>query len=359
MRPDGDVFDFNQFSKIRGDATKDEMSDHTPTWAVVATVDEPPALVQAFVAWHLSLGADAIFLYFDRPDDPAIKLFAGMPQVSIICCDIAHWLRVGKSRPRRHQVRQVRNARDAYAQTQADWLLHIDADEFLWPGTAIAGQLAAVAHDVDSVIVPVAERVFLSDETGPSVLSGAFRRPFRGPADEGRAVFGADFDFTYRGLTGHALGKAFVRSGRELNMSIHRAGMDDNGTPVTQRCTPDQIELLHFDGLTRQYWIYKLMRMARRLAVGGGMPPSPHRRKQADGVFANADGAGQLYDRLKVCDDARAALLRERGLLATPDFDPTAALAQFFPDQTIDLSPDAVDRWLGANKKKIMAFLHE
>ena len=80
-----------------------------PTWAVVATVDEPLAVVQTFVAWHLSLGAAHVYLYCDRPNDPVQAAVAHLPRVSVVICDDAHWLRIGKSRPRRHQVRQVAN----------------------------------------------------------------------------------------------------------------------------------------------------------------------------------------------------------------------------------------------------------
>ena len=354
------MVDFNQFSKIRCGASKDDMADVRSTWAVVTTVDEPPALVQAFVAWHLSQGAEAVFLYFDRPEDPAIGLFADLAQVTVVPCDAAHWMRVGKSRPRRHQVRQVRNARDAYARTQADWLIHIDADEFLWARKPVIDCLTSVEIAADSLIVPVVERIYLAGAVGLSVLEGAFRRPFRMPADVGRAVFGPDFDLTYRGLTGHSLGKAFVRTGRPLKLSIHRAIHEDSDAELQiVQGQEDELELLHFEGLTRRYWIYKLMRMAEALVKRDGMPPSPHRRRQADALLADADGAGRLHDRLKACDDATLALLKENNLLSAPLFDPSEALTKFFPDQQIDLSPEAIDRWLEANKAKVMAFLNE
>jgi hypothetical protein len=120
-----------------------------PTWAVVATVDEPPAVVQAFVAWHLSLGAAHGYLYFDRPDDPVQRAVVHLPQVSAVACDEANWLRIGKSRPRRHQVRQVANARDAYARADADWLVHIDADEFLWSQGPLTDHLYSVSAAAD------------------------------------------------------------------------------------------------------------------------------------------------------------------------------------------------------------------
>ena len=42
--------------------------DDVPSWAVVATVSEPAALLTAFAAHHLDLGAAAVHLYLDTPN---------------------------------------------------------------------------------------------------------------------------------------------------------------------------------------------------------------------------------------------------------------------------------------------------
>lgn len=349
---------FIQFCQNRDDDSKGGMTQDRPTWAVVATVDEPPALVQAFVAWHLSLGASQVFIYCDRPDDPVQALLAHLPQVTVVPCNEAHWLRIGKSRPRRHQVRQVGNARDAYARMEADWLLHCDADEFLWPGMPVSETLAGVAEVTDAVVVPVAERVHCPHAVETSIFEGAFRRPFRQPASKGRRLFGPDFDLTYRGLTGHSQGKAFVRRGRALKLSIHRP----------QPARPDQqivletagtaaLELLHFDGLTPRYWIYKLARMMHALEKRDGMPPSAHRRKQAEALKADPDSGLALYDRLKRPDGKFTDLLKRSNLWAAPMFDPSASIAAYFPPQSVDLRPSAVDAWLHQEKSHVLAFL--
>jgi hypothetical protein len=145
---------------------------------VVTTVDEAPAVVQAFAAWHLSLGAAHVFLYCDRPDDPVQEAVAHLPRVSVAACDDAYWLRIRKSRPRRDQVSLVANARDAYARTDDDWLFHIDADEFLWPQAPITHDLSAVSAASDCLIIPVVEREHLEGAQNQFIFEGAFRRPF-------------------------------------------------------------------------------------------------------------------------------------------------------------------------------------
>ncbi len=336
------------------------MLDTQPLWSVVATVDEPPQLVQAFVAWHLALGADQIHLYFDRPDDPTIALLSHLPQVIITGCDEAYWTRSGKSRPHRHELRQTRNARDAYCKTKSAWLLHCDADEFIWSSGLVAGQLSDTEPAADAIAVPVAERVYLTGQTTMTIFEGAFRRPFPARGKEGRNMFGPDFDMTYRGLTGHAVGKAFVRTGRPLHMAIHRpASRDKDRMPHVVRSDPKLLELLHFEGLTPQYWIYKLLRMAERQLNQDGMPMPAHRLGQADALFVDPDAGRDLHDRLKSIDTGLQAKLSARDLLVQPPFDVTSALNRYFPDQQVNLSPSAIDEWLRAKKAGVLSFLHK
>jgi len=334
------------------------MRQDAPTWSVVATVDEPPALVQAFVAWYLALGAEQVFLYFDRPDDPVQPMLAHLPQVTVVPCDAAHWLRMGKSRPRRHQVRQVRNAQDADARADTDWILHCDADEFAWAERPVADALARLSADTDCLVLPVAERVHGARASGASIFEGAFRRPFRGRNEKGPHLFGPDYALTYRGLAGHAQGKAFVRRGRSLKMSIHRPRPARKDQDLTlERAEVDALELLHFEGLTPAFWAYKLTRMVHALAERDGMPPSPHRRRQADALIAGPDGPASLYQRLKCPDAKTVALLKSYGLWADRVFDPSPLVARYFPGHPYDPSPEAIDRWLIEEKPRIVSYL--
>lgn len=334
------------------------MVNDIPTWTVVATVNEPPALVQAFVAWHLSQGASAVLLYCDDPSDEVQGVFAHLPQVDVIVCDDLHWQRVNNGRPHRHEVRQVCNAREAYAKAETDWVLHIDADEFVWSGPGVGQALAATAPDVDALIAPVAERVYPQTATDVTILEGAFRRPFRGNEVEGFRIFGADYALTNRGLTGHAQGKAFVRTGRPLKLSIHRPRPSrGNDEPLFARADPATVELLHFEGLTPLHWAYKLTRMARAFEMDDGMPLSSHRRKQADLLLKDPNDAGTLHDRLKCPGAALRERLRRRDLLASPAFDVSRALEIFLPEQSIDLTPQGIDVWLQREKSEVMSFL--
>ena len=334
------------------------MTASNPTWAVVATVDEPPAVVQAFVAWHLSMGASHVSIYCDRPDDPLVDILRDLPKVTVIASDNAHWLTLGSSRPRRHEVRQVRNARHAYAATDADWLIHMDADEFIWSDAPISEHLASLAETVDAWGLPVAERVHLADDPGLSIFEGAFRRPYHGSNKQGRETFGRGYYLTYKGLTGHAQGKTFARANRALSLSIHRAKSEVEGYDVIHERAPcDAVELLHFDGLTAFQWSFKLARLAFALERADGMLPPVHRARQLKSLYDDRERAPALYERLKSVDDAMQDVMRAHDVWSQPPFDPGPALAALFPDAKIDLSPTAIDAWLRSNKKHVLSYL--
>ncbi len=330
------------------------MAMREPSWAVVATVDEPPALVQAFVAWYLSLGASEVFLYFDRPDDPAAAM--QVPDVTVTRCDAGHWVRLGKRRPDKHEIRQLRNATDAYGRMQSDWLLHVDADEFLWVRQPVATCLDSAYPWTDCIVVPVAERVYVEDAPVSSVFSGAFRRPFKGKAEEGVAQFGPDYDLSLRGLTGHAIGKSFTRAGRDLDVSIHRPKPKKNAQLADVETAPGvDMELLHFDGLTPLHWVCKLLRRADAFANHNGMVPSSHRQRQIDAVLGDPRAAFALYDRLKVFDKGRRDGLMQLGLWVDVGFDPTVTFSRTGPEHYIDLSPAAIDTWLWSRSQTLLS----
>jgi hypothetical protein len=295
------------------------------------------------------LGASEIFLYFDRPDDPAAPLVAAVPGVDVICCDAPHWARLGWARPHKHQIRQARNANDAYRRTGADWLLHVDADEYLWAADPVEACLAPVAQTVPCAVVTVAERMALP---GGSMFAGPFRRPFLGAADAGRDLFGPDFDLTFRGLTGHALGKSFVRAGQKIHMSIHRP--KPKGADALEAQTVTGLGLLHFDGLTRLQWVYKLLRKADAVLNDNGMPPSPHRARQIAGVLLDPQAGFAMYDRVKQITPTLKAQLQALDLWCDVAFDPAPALAQIFPGCAVDLSSEAADAWLWAQQGDLL-----
>ena len=117
------------------------------SWGIVATVKAASEDILNFAAHHIELGADEVNIYLDEPNQAAEALDAH-PKVKLTLCDAKYWkMRRPKEehqRPPMHQGRQFANAKWAYMHTKVDWLIHIDIDEFLWPETPVAQQLAAL-----------------------------------------------------------------------------------------------------------------------------------------------------------------------------------------------------------------------
>lgn len=110
------------------------------------TVDEPAALVMANVAWHLGTGAASVHVYLDRPDDPVEHPLSQVPGVVVTRCTKAHWARLAPDgRPLLQMRRQSLNANHArdrmVKRRSADWIVHLDADEFLRQSAPLAREL--------------------------------------------------------------------------------------------------------------------------------------------------------------------------------------------------------------------------
>ncbi|MEM7240322.1 MAG: glycosyltransferase family 2 protein, partial [Pseudomonadota bacterium] len=179
------------------------------SWAIATTCKDVPEVVLAFVAHHLEAGASEIFLFFDDPLDPSADLVDGLDRVRVFRCDAAHWTDLGTSRPRSHLRRQTMNADHALGLSGAEWIGHIDVDEFLWSAGTFGDVLDR--RSADAVRVLPAERIFLSiPPRGGVVFEGGFK--LRMPNRRAREIFGPYGPVMFRGFQGHNIGKTFLRT---------------------------------------------------------------------------------------------------------------------------------------------------
>lgn len=241
-----------------------------PSWAIVATVDEPAPLILAFVGHHLAQGAAEIHLFLDQPNPEAQAALAGLPQCRVTLCDKAHWAGSEQGRrPALHTRRQILNANLAYGRCTADWLLHCDADEFLRDGRAMGQELDRFGPEVEHLRLLVAERVMPEGAAQQGIFDGIFRLPVpRGIASPDE-IYHPVTGFLDRGLTGHSNGKGLVRAGRGHILGIHAP----KGEIAEQFIRSTR--LLHFDGLTALHYKIKLLRRAYEKQT-----PGPTRHKQ-------------------------------------------------------------------------------
>lgn len=135
-------------------------------------------VVRDFVRYHRRIGVRAIMLFFDDPAETDARAAAeAVDGVTAVACDEAFWMRrLRTSTIVRHrsvlpvfedvaahwrtevQSRQslcVEAAAEVAAAANLEWLVHIDIDEAILPGTIPIGEyLAAFPASVEQVLLP-------------------------------------------------------------------------------------------------------------------------------------------------------------------------------------------------------------
>lgn len=285
-------------------------------WAVAAVVKEPADVMRRFLAWNLAQGAQEIWLFFDDPDDPFIPHAERIDRVRVTRCTTAFWEALGVRENANFVRRQVLAVRRAYDATEADWLLHIDADELIYfPDQNIGAVLAKVDPEIGNVLVRPAEAVRIDGFRDRQ----AFRmRMTQQQIVEVYGEAGRMLDRSH-GLVGHDIGKSFMRTGlRDVRIRNHFL-RDKAGDLVRQQILDgaDGAYLLHFIARGFRDWRRKL---PHRLKFRG------YRRlreeRLGDLLRANDDRIlRDYYRRLHHLTVAQAEYLRARGLLLEPVLD--------------------------------------
>lgn len=331
-------------------------------WGIVATLAEPAPLVMAFVAHHLSLGASEMHIYFDDPNDPAADLLDWLPPVTVTRCTMDYWRATASWKPKRHNNRQSANATHAQSQCAVDFLLHCDADEFLRPKSDVPAQLAEVPGDITWTKIFNLERAMVRGAAQSTIFDGVFKVFYQGMDTTPLRRS----DLAPMGFTGHAAGKPFVRTRIGMNIGIHVPRHGHIKARVVPPHHPaDQIELVHFDGMTPLHWAAKFIRQAAlipdRLAQ---LPPFRIAQwREIIGCVEDPDALRALYDRINGYDPDQIDALEDDGYITRDTFDLTPALTAVFPSQTVDLSPEAFDdalrprvaNWLKKARRKGVA----
>lgn len=301
------------------------MSD-LPRWGVATTLQAPPDQVLAFVAHHLDLGAQRIWLHFDDPADPAADLLSGQAGVTVIRCDAAWWADVAGSRPTTHQERQVKNITRVTRRAKLDWIGHFDVDEFLTATRPVAGILAELPPD--RLILRAEPWEALHDPALPDDIftARAFRRQLPGDAgDLASILYGVRGALLQHGMLSHTVGKCFFRTGqRQMVARIHGARI--NGENVFGgRFHPD-LALLHFHAADRAGWLERLPFRLER----GAYQYRPEMRAWL--LAASPDEVRAFFDAIQTARRDLLAQLTRHDLLLVTDLRLRARTAARFPD---------------------------
>ncbi|WP_157968994.1 glycosyltransferase family 2 protein [Tropicimonas sp. IMCC34011] len=333
-------------------------------WGVVATVREPSALVLAFVAWHLSLGAEEVRIFLDDPGDPVFDELRRIDRCHVIRCDAEYWEgRRKRQRPPLQSVRQLANATWAYNRTKVDWLLHIDADEFLWLGRPLTEELAALGPDHGWLKLRNWERCWGETDEAGSIFSGRFRKPCRSvPEARMREIYGPMLPYLQAGFAGYPVGKGLSRTGRGYRLNVHspKAPVEGGSSIVPPFRTASHAAILHFDGLTPMHWAAKTLRYAEAPDETITLLLHKERQRQVRRVRDGCRTLGEILafhaSLFELTSEQEKALAGE-GRIAAPLIDPAAALDRIGLRDRVDISAAAFDAALGPENEERFARL--
>ncbi|WP_425040779.1 glycosyltransferase family 2 protein [Primorskyibacter sp. S187A] len=334
------------------------------SYGLVMTVMEPRALLLTNLAWHLGTGASEIHVYFDAPDDPVIPEVAALERVHVVVCDDAHWRKTApiRRKPPTIRRRQALNANHALSRCTCDWLIHLDADEFLFQSRPLEIELAHVAELDCEIVFPVFERMLLRDRPQTSFFDGNFRSSTKGlnrrndGINADKVIFGDHYPLLVHGMLGHSAGKCGVPRNSDFEIGIHWAYRGPERIRAA-RYASTSTQLLHFDGLTRLHWLSKLLRYADYDPAV--LNVAPHRRAQIEvllDVKDDASGILEFHREVQAPDVALQDRLRAFGLLHDIAFDPSPVIADVLGELP-DLAPRPFDETLLAQYPERLAIL--
>lgn len=345
---------------------------HPVSWSVHSTVQEPIEVLCAFVAHYLEMGASEIHLFLDQPTEEVVEALGKVDRVRLTLCNDAYWAASpGGGRPDRQVRRQVFNAKRAYAEAQHDWLLFVDADEFLYAPTGFARVLATIKRSTGFAKIGVAERAYAAEHPPQSLFdSRYFRRPLDPEAVDMSALYGDQARLIGRNVLGHARGKSVVRTGRPYEVRLHflldKQSTMDQRQQIKATAAAPELEgatLLHFDGLTPFHWSVKLLKRHPRFQLDGDNSiqrnggRAKRRSLQVQEVFAARRDPERMLklNRIQFIDSELEERLRQLGGLFDASLEIEAAALRVFTDLPLDFSVETFDERLQKQNSRLFA----
>ena len=130
------------------------------TICTTTTLDCPTRVLVPWVNYHLNMGIDHMYLFFDNPEHPGIAAVAEDSRITCVRCDAEYWPGGAAKRQRLtlHE-RQWFNANRGLQfarERNFDWIAHIDSDELLY----FPGRLQEALERLPEKVEVVRFRVF-------------------------------------------------------------------------------------------------------------------------------------------------------------------------------------------------------
>lgn len=281
--------------------------DGLPEFSVVSMMREDAAIIRRFIDFYLRAGAREIILFHDGPLPDRTDL--DRPGVQLTECDAAFWDGLCGGRPASHEEAQMAVFNAAWRACRSDWLLVVDADEFVLGDRPVRDLLGTVPAGTDALRIPTAEAVWgpgdqVSEDFGCSHFRTAL--PARGSRLVQHLLYGDLAPLFRLGLLGHTAGKHFVRSGGRISQ-VRLHDSVDEGRPVgrwAHDLSPRNRSFVvaHFDAISFERWREKWRRRFSGEINARDMAPQRLAQMQAirAGLSADDDGdaARKLFSRM-------------------------------------------------------------
>jgi hypothetical protein len=249
---------------------------------LVSTVKSPIEQLKSFVNYHLNIGIDHIFLFFDNPKDIAIEFFEKNNKISCFKCDSKHWKKIKSQKDLMKKVtlkynkegylcldeRQQLNANFAFELAKKEkyyWVIHLDSDELLYSKKPIKKILSKYKNfDVLRILAIEAVPEKLSYDNTLKKISlfknfGVISRYYYRhkkllqklapnlKKNEGKTKLRTMY------FSGAAAGKSIISTSSKINnIGIHEPSVKDNYK--LKYAFPKKINILHFECKSFDDW---------------------------------------------------------------------------------------------------------
>lgn len=293
------------------------------SFGTVTTCRENPKQVREFVNYHLNLGAACMVVYFDDPEDAAMKLFDNEPRVICRACTDAHWQLMGGLPISVTEAvnRNIEDGASLLRERGVSWIAPIDADELLYSDAPIAESLASVESTVDVLSANPMEAVQHRGMREALEFRSYYFREFTPtllPAQEkaSKQYMAGVNEFGDSGCFGHIRGKSLFRATAQIDRyGSHRPRNSKKGLRMI---VSEKIVLLHFDAINYASWERKWISRATGESVHSTI--SERRWRQHNHIKQTLDAGGRgamsrLFRQWHFYSPAAVAALQRAGLL--------------------------------------------
>lgn len=271
------------------------------SFSVVAVIKEDAEILRKFYRYYVGQGASLVRIYFDGNSPIAAE---DLPdKVEIIEVDGALKDEIPGRAENNHVALQNHVYTKEHAMCETDWMLVVDADEYVTADKPLAELFANLPVDLQSLRFPSGEAVW-RDGDGIDAAFGAtcFRKPLGKYAHQivSRLLYGEKFGLYRRGLLGHCSGKhAIRRETKAPELGIHFTEIEGEVLGKwSHEIGQGDAFVAHFDAIDRNHWVNKFYSRALDPEKNFGMSQSRKRQVELVKQHFDAGTTDQIFREL-------------------------------------------------------------